>query len=66
MIPQGFYIPSVIQNWHLERAKVPGLNDRKQPHISNIRQFAIDSTAGAFAQLENANFESRLVFSLLL
>jgi hypothetical protein len=29
------------ETWNLDRAKVPGLNDRKRVHIVNIEPFAI-------------------------
>ncbi len=40
------------ETWNLDRAKAPGLNDRKRVHIDNIEPFAIDQPRGAFARVQ--------------
>ena len=44
--------PARSKTWNLERAKVPGIDDRKSVHISNIGPDAIVEPGGAFASAQ--------------
>ena len=52
----GIY-PGLHQNSNLDSAKAPGLNDRKSPHISNIRRLAI-AQPRELSRGPNSNFDA--------